>query len=343
MRYWSVVAGAEGRDYTDAFLKYGLAFVGHKSGPSLLEKVHTGDCLLLRKGTSQIVAVGLAVERNGAACGEGDKEWLSDFDGWELPYYRYVDWHPLAKASDRARFSRGTLKKVRKADLRQWAEKVLTETPASVDPSPEPGSTREVTDEEILEFLIKEGLRPGSAEDLTLALRRIRLLARYYYKNCRWADIREHETRTFLVMPLLLALGWAEQQLKVELSVPGAGGRIDVACFSRPYRRENGTGKANNEDCTVIIETKGFRSGLDYVQKQAKAYARYFPLCEALAVSNGYCYKVYKRDDSGHFPEQPHAYLNLLHPRDRYPLDPTNVDGAFGVLKFLLPRSSPQS
>ena len=143
-------------------------------------------------------------------------------------------------------------------------------------------------------------------------------------------------------MPLLLALGWAEQQLKIELSVPGAGGRIDVACFSRPCQRD-GKGKANNSDCTVIIETKGFSSGLEYVQKQAKAYARYFPSCQALAVSNGYCYKVYKRDDTGDFPEQPHAYLNLLRPRDRYPLDPTTVDGAFGVLKFLLPRSSPES
>jgi len=36
------------------------------------------------------------------------------------------------------------------------------------------------------------------------------------------ADIREHETRTFLVIPLLLALGWAEQQLKIEMPAAGA-------------------------------------------------------------------------------------------------------------------------
>ncbi len=34
-------------------------------------------------------------------------------------------------------------------------------------------------------------------------------------------------------------------------------------------------------------------------------------------------------------------YANLLKekPRDRYPLDPKNVDGALGVLKWLLPMT----
>ena len=208
--------------------------------------------------------------------------------------------------------------------------------------SPTPGgslSTQHspIADEQILDFLVKEGLRPGSAEELTSALRRIRLLATYYYENCPWADIREHETRSFLVMPLLLALGWAEQQLKVELTVPKAG-RVDVACFSKPYQRDE-KGKPNNSDCVLIIETKGFSSGLDYAPKQARAYATYFPSCEAFAVTNGYCYKMYKRDDSGEFPKQPFAYLNLLRPRDKYPLDPDNVRGALAVLQLLLPRS----
>lgn len=79
---------------------------------------------------------------------------------------------------------------------------------------PDPPPTRPVEDAQILEFLIREGMRPAQAEDLTSAFRRIRLLATYYYEHCRWSDVREHETRTFLIMPLLLALGWAEQQVK---------------------------------------------------------------------------------------------------------------------------------
>ena len=35
----------------------------------------------------------------------------------------------------------------------------------------------------------------------------------------------------------------------------------------------------------------------------------------------------------------PSAFLNLLAPKDRYPIDPKNVDGALGVLKWLLPNN----
>lgn len=337
MRYWSVVAGAEGRDYTDAFLKYGLAFVGGKSQEAVMGKVDTGDCMILRRGMSEVVAVGRVVERNGESGGDGDKDWLWDFDGWELPGYLYVEWHILPRPIKTRGLARGTIRQVHKTHLKELADKVLSDVPPATHLAPEPSPTKDIADEQILEFLVKEGLRPGSAEELTSALRRIRLLAKYYYENCLWADIREHETRTFLVMPLLLALGWAEQQLKIELGVPKAG-RVDVACFSKPYQRDE-KAKPNNSDCVLIIETKGFSSGLDYAPKQARAYATYFPSCEAFAVTNGYCYKMYKRDDSGEFPKQPFAYLNLLRPRDKYPLDPDNVRGALAVLQLLLPRS----
>jgi hypothetical protein len=51
---------------------------------------------------------------------------------------------------------------------------------------------------------------------LTQALRRIRRLARFYLDR-DWILTNEYDTRTFLVVPLLLALGWAEQRMKVEL------------------------------------------------------------------------------------------------------------------------------
>ena len=90
-------------------------------------------------------------------------------------------------------------------------------------------------------------------------------------------DIREHETRSFLVLPLLLALGWSEQQIKIELGVKGERKRIDIACFARAYRRDS-SGELNYEDCTLIIETKDFRLGLEEAPDQAKAYAEHFPL-----------------------------------------------------------------
>jgi hypothetical protein len=147
-----------------------------------------------------------------------------------------------------------------------------------------------------------------------------------------WEDVREHETRTFLVIPLLLALGWSEQQIKIELSC--SGGRIDIACFASSYKRDN-------NECVAIIETKGFSSGLDYAAKQAKSYSKDFPNCKIIIVTNGYCYKVYRRDkaNQSRFSPLPLAYLNLLKPKDSYPLDPKNVGGALEAIKCLLPSN----
>lgn len=168
---------------------------------------------------------------------------------------------------------------------------------------------------------------------MTEALQRIRLLAKYYYDDLRWSDVREHETRTFLVIPLLLALGWAEQQLKIEL--PVKGGRVDIACYDGPFSREK------SEDAVALIETKGFSSGLDYAPQQAHEYATHFRNCNLVIVTNGYCYKTYARKNDETFEsKQPAAYLNLLRPRDRYPLDPETTDGALEVLRCLLPLNN---
>jgi hypothetical protein len=331
--YWQIAAGGIGREFSGAFLRYGLAFVG-KPQQRTMEQVKPGDILLLKRGLSSIVAVGQAVEREGICVGFGNKPWLNDFDGWELPSYCNVRWHKPTESVTTSGLTRSTIQKVNQQQHIDIANNCLATAPATYEMGLEPTPTRAVADDQILEFLIQEGMRPGLAEDLTSAFRRIRLLARYYYDSCKWSDVREHETRTFLIMPLLLALGWAEQQIKIELGV--AGGRIDIACFARPYKR-NAQGLANDDDCVLLLESKDFSSGLNAFE-QAQGYAKHFPLCPMLVVSNGYCYKTYRRTEQG-FCTTPAAYLNLLHPQDRYPLDPERVDGCLAVLKCLLPRS----
>jgi hypothetical protein len=333
-RYWQVAAGGVGREYSGEFLRYGLAFVG-KPQRAAMEQVQPDDILLLKRGLSVVTAVGRAVERDGKCVGYGDRQWLRDFDGWDLPSYCNVEWHAPAEPIQTSALTRATIQRVNQPHLVALADSVLASVPAATEIAADPPPTRHVEDAEILEFLIREGMRPAQAEDLTAAFRRIRLLATYYYENCRWSDVREHETRTFLIMPLLLALGWAEQQVKIELGV--SGGRVDVACFSRPYRRDE-RGKANDADCILLLESKDFSSGLNYAPDQAKGYAENFPSCQVVVVSNGYCYKTYLREGS-RFSTSPAAYLNVLKPQDRYPLDPENVDGCLSVLRCLLPRS----
>ena len=253
---------------------------------------------------------------------------MRDFDGWDLPAYCYVDWHVPDKPIEIDGLTRATIQRLHQDKHKKIADDLLSLPVSSFDP--EPAETNIIKDDQLLEFLIAEGLRPSSADELTNTLRKIRLLAQYYYTKCQWEDVREHETRSFLVVPLLLALGWSEQQLKIEL--PCSKGKVDIACFSKAYKRKN-------EECILIVETKDFSSGLDYAPEQAHRYAEDFPSCRVVLITNGYCYKAYVRQEDGTFNTKPSAYLNLLQPRDRYPLDPVNIDGALGVLKWLLPST----
>ena len=329
MAYWQIAAGSVGRDYSDYFLKFGMAFVGGETQLATMNEVDVGDIVVLKKGTKRILAAGTIVQRNGVHKGCMDKEWLRDFDGWDLPAFCYVEWKIPNDPIPTNGLKRATIQRLPQQIHRDVADDILT-TGTTVPHSPEPAQTNVVEDIEILRLLVKEGLRPSSADELTNAISRIRLLADYYDQHCNWGDIREHETRTFLVIPLLLALGWSEQQIKIEL--PCNGGRIDIACFNQNYRR-------NNNDCVAIIETKGFSSGLDYAWEQAETYSQDFPNCQSVIVTNGYIYKIYLRNEDGQFQISPSAYINLLKPRDNYPFDPTNVGGTLDAIKWLLPNN----
>lgn len=333
MTYWIVSAGANGRDYAHAFLDLGMAFVG---GADPLEKhatIREGDVLILKRGVREVVAVGTVVDRGDGCTGcapdtpDDPRDYVHDFDGWDLRGYCHVDWHTPAKPVAVPGLRIGTIYATSQPAHIATANDLLA-LPSLPARKREPTRQREIDDDEVLEFLIAEGLRPSAADELTDTLRKIRLLARYYFTKCDWAEIREHETRTFLVVPLLLALGWSEQQLKIEYPA-GEGRRIDVACFARPFRQRG-------QELSVIIETKDFQSGLDYAPAQAMSYATNFPSCRGVLVTNGYCYKLYERDSAGQFSKAPSAYLNLLRPRAAYPLDPS-VGGALRVLSRMLP------
>jgi hypothetical protein len=93
MATWIVSAGSDGRDYTEYFTRFGMAFVGGPSPRASMTQVAIGDAILLKRGLTELVAAGTVVQRNGVHSGDGDKDWLRDFDGWDLPAYCFVDWH----------------------------------------------------------------------------------------------------------------------------------------------------------------------------------------------------------------------------------------------------------
>lgn len=332
MAFWQIAAGSLGRDYADRFLRHGLAFVGGERQCDTMDRVRPGDIVILKRGMLQIVTVGEVVERDGRYNGRNDKSWLRDFDGWDLGAWCNVEWRERDFNSpvQVAGLTMSAIQQVGQAHLIGLAREMIAELPKRTEYEPEPAPTNTVTDSELIEHLIQFGLRPGAAEDLTQAMRRIRLLAGFYLKR-DWNLTKEHEARSFLVLPLLLALGWAEQRIQIELRVPGVG-YADIACFRSPVTKPD-----QDKDCVLLIETKGLPQGLDYAPEQAHRYAEKFPSCDIVLVTNGYCYKAYRRGPNGDFSLQPSAYLNINNPQDRYPLDPKQVGGAIEVLKMLTP------
>jgi hypothetical protein len=334
--YWQIAAGDEGRNYAAYFLDHGMAFVGGDRNIRRIPSLKAGDKLLLKRGTGAIIAVGEVIERDGRTSGNAvddadpNRQWLLDFDGWELPAWCHVRWHKLARELAVGGLTRGTIRRCPQSHLRELADKLLAELPPHEGAPGALPRTEPVGDTDLLRHLVGRGLRVGAAEELTEQLRRIRLLADYYYSLDDWSSVREHETRTFLVAPFLLALGWAEQQIKIELKC--SGGKVDMACFRDPF-----TGAATDE-AVMLIETKGLSQGLDLARIQAEQYARDFPTCNLLLVTNGLFYKAYSRIDNEKFTTAPTAYLNLRRPTRRYPLNPSEVAGALDAVELLLPN-----
>src|ERR1700694_1867278 len=74
MNYWQIATGALDRDYSDIFLRRGIAAVGNQI--ETMKAVSLGDCIVLKRGVKQTVAVGTVVARDGRFRGVGDKPWL---------------------------------------------------------------------------------------------------------------------------------------------------------------------------------------------------------------------------------------------------------------------------
>jgi hypothetical protein len=255
------------------------------------------------------------------------KPWLHDICGWELPAFCFVEWHKVSNPEPVVGLpKRGTIQRVNTSTIDKFTEQWLDNKPEAWQAEP---NAQQVKDEEILDFLCQEGLNPQSKQNLKSAFLKIQELIKYYYES-RWADVREHEIRTFLIIPLLLALGWPEKNVKIELPMKQGNkrGKIDIACFPRPYRKDG------DKDCILIIESKHFGSGLNYANNQAERYAVNFPKCKEIVVSNGLWYKIYPSKVG---TSEPSASLNLYNLRDPDPVYPQEIGGCYAALRSLLP------
>lgn len=335
MNFWQVAAGDRDRDYTSVFLQFGIMLVGpgdpghffeHKDyykGPSgwradtinFAEAAELGDIVILKMPHGmqwQIVAV-------GRITGEYEySELFEDVEGWDLQHCRTVEWVcPQEKVYVKG-LARGTFRKVYQQSPKDTAIQVL-DRGKQIHSEVLPTSARQVSDERLVEDLVDSGLRPADAETVIRTILRVRRLARWY--SAHGKDISEHETRTFLIVPVLQALGWSEQKMKVEWR------NIDIAFFHHVYG-------AKDNPCIMILESKRMLEGLSYAEGQVQRYQKELPECSRLIVSDGICYRLYeKQDDRWKWV----AYLNLLRLRDRHPYL-VDIKGASEVFVSMMPK-----
>ena len=329
MQFWQVAAGDGTRDYATVFTRFGVLLTGPGTdGPydardrpyqrwsfvrKTAEVLQDGDLVALKRASGkrwQILAVGQVV---------GDYEWVENFedvDGWDLQHARRIAWR-LPSSPTFARLRQGTLARVAN---RSAQDTILATWEAGTDVLPEtiPPLPEILHDDVLIEMLIDDGLRVSAAEEVARTLRRVRRLAGWYVRKGR--DVSEHETRSFIVVPLLLALGWPEQQIKVEWK------KLDLALFDRPY------GQSGSE-MVVIVETKRIHEGLWWAERQAQGYAKTYPTCRKLVVTNGITYKLLSRPSDSWMHT---ASMNLTRlRREHWYLQ--GVGGAASVFRALLP------
>lgn len=336
MTIWQVAAGDGSRDYADVFLKFGVILVGPGSAGdyysdkdtynnpdspfycpfirTLAEEITKGDLVVLKRPSSsqwEIVAVGEVISDysyENAFC---------DVDGWDLQHCRKIQWTEPISRTIVSGLRRGTLTRVNNETAINEVNKVWSHgQPAGTISIP--AEPEEITVDQLIDSLIVEGLPVQRAEIITNTIWRLRRVAKWYCSH--GSDVGEHEIRTFLIVPLLTSLGWAEQKIKIEWN------NIDVALFDTPYSKQIKP--------SVIIESKRLWDGLRYAPDQAISYAKTYPDCNQFIVSDGIRYKLFRREDD----EWRYAsYMNLLAPKKIHPYE-SGVDGAVSFFLAMIPK-----
>ena len=284
MTIWQVAAGDGNREYADVFLRFGVILVGPGSEGEyfsnmdsynlparwsyrpfikrLAEDTDKDDLVVLKRPSGTMWEI--------VAVGEITSEYLHknvfcDVDGWDLQHCRKVIWKTPVSKTIISGLRRGTLYRVGKSEAIDKIREVWS-TGNKVSSDPIPTEPVEISVDQLVDSLMVEGLPVQHAEIIANTIWRLRRVAKWY--NSHGSDVGEHEIRTFLIVPLLISLGWAEQKIKIEWN------NIDVTLFDTPY--------SNQSKPLVIIESKRLWGGLLYAPEQAMGYAQSYPTCKHL-------------------------------------------------------------
>lgn len=329
MTYWQIANGDASRDYSQVFLDFGVACIGpgrwgncqNPNWEELYEfqkvpsnemdrirhflKIRAGDKVILKSGRQKALAIGDVIEMDGKVYHHSDS--FADVDGWDLQHTIRVNWKLLNKDFKCNVFDRRTVSRLAVKEVVDELESLAAPL-QQVDPKYHihDVSTQAAFSYEYLEQrLVWIGARPSDAENISKTIRRIERLAHWYLgQKDLWAG--EHEIRTFLVVPLLDALGWAPQQIRIEKEMGRK--KMDLLLYTSPQE---------SLPC-LLIETKRMYEGSAQAIEQAKWYIENLNDLKHLTtycVTDGIRYWRYDKGEEGWTPT---AYMNFERPRPKY-------------------------
>lgn len=346
---WQQAAGDTDRDYAEICIRWGVILNGpggkgpwpHCEEPLRQEKwssrkltdlrrfaeeMKSGDIVVLRRGTAQVLAVGEIV---------GDyshHEQFGDVDGWTLQHVRRVRWlwsdlqHP--REFEKYALKQGdTTQRLNDGAVFDWLKGLVITAErfsAALPDLPSSAANEKLTVDEISDFLFDQGVASSSISSLLTEIGELVRIAKWYQgpvlisdheqpahqeaalvqKSVTYSYPSEHETVTYLVVPLLRALGWTPQRMAVEWK------HVDVALFDQLPRED--------KNLQVVVEAKKMDNSCLSAKSQAMAYAEGKRSCHRLIVTDGLRYGVFTRIREEEF--KLYAYLNLTNLKRHYPI-----------------------
>jgi hypothetical protein len=265
-----------------------------------------GDIVLLRIGTGEVLAVG--------EIADDAAEWhdaFADVDGWDLQHVRRVRWFPNTARTFPARTLGGqvrTFAAVNVESVRAWVESrdiAKDERARELKVLPKSGAALDAG--ELGRRLFIEGLPSEYVDKLVGTFSTLQRVASWYSNETKRPEGRpsEQETVCYLVVPLLLSLGWSQQTAAVQWNY------VDVALFSGM--------PPTDASLACVVEAKLLGRSVFSPFGQARDYALRpgREQCDRLVVTDGIRYALHRRAGDAF---QLSAYLNILSIRDCYPV-----------------------
>jgi hypothetical protein len=245
------------------------------------EYANRGDLVIAKHGKRRALGIGVL----------GDYQFdedQDDIEGWDLCHLRRVRWLPKTEHRfKRLALSQGRFTGCNDRGVLAWVERTVAKAdlrppnPTKLPQLPTLGPRLELRD-----------LSPN----LRKVVRRAQTWSRAWWGG-GFGALRpsESELIAHITVPLLVALGWAPQQIAIGWKY------ADVALFRETLRTPN--------NCAAIVESKRLGDGLLWAEEQAAGYAAKVGHSIPTVVSDGIRYRLA-------FPDSDTTlYANLQVPR----------------------------